>query len=343
MKIKLYTTLLMLLSISSFILAQGFISDVSKKGTSAAPFLSIGQGTRAVAMGSAYVALAEDQSAIYWNPAGLAKLQGGGVLVEHTNWIADINYNYLAATYSLGGMGTIGISFITSDIEDMKVTTIEDPDGTGEIFSVSDAAFSIAYAISLTDNFSIGFNPKFIHQKIWKMSATAFAVDLGVQYITPFEGIVLGMSISNFGTKMRLDGTSSLVLFDPDPESTGNNGKIPAYLETEEWELPVIFRVGLAYNPIKTDMHTVTLAVDALHPSDDYESVNAGIEYTFSNLLSIRGGYKSLFLQDSEESFTFGVGIQQRLLGNLAFKVDYAYGNFNRLKNMQKFSLNILF
>lgn len=328
---------------TSIVTAQRFVSNVSKKGTSAAPFLSISQGARASAMGSAFVAAADDQSSIYWNPAGLAKLTGTGIIVEHTRWIADIDYNFFAASYSLGDLGTVGVSFLNSTTGDMKVTTIEEPEGTGELFSVSDAMFSIAYAINLTDNFSIGFNPKFVMQKIWRMSASAVAIDLGVQYVTPFDGIVLAMSISNFGTKMKLDGTSSLVLYDPDPNSTGNNNQIPATLQADEWELPLNFRVGLAYNLINSEMHKLLLAVDALHPSDNYESINAGAEYSFNDMFFIRGGYKSLFLQDSEESFTFGFGVKQLLLGNIAIKVDYAYGDFGRLTNIQKFSLGIAF
>ena len=190
--------------------AQNFVSDVSKKGTTAAQFLSISQGARASGMGSAYVAVSDDPTAIFWNPAGLAKLEGGAVVFDHSSWIADIKYNFVAASYNLGTYGSLGISFLSSSIEDMKVRTIADPEGTGETFSVSDAMFSIAYAINLTDNFSIGFNPKFINQKIWKTNATAFAIDMGVQYVTPFDGIVLAMSISNFGTKMKLEGNSAL-------------------------------------------------------------------------------------------------------------------------------------
>ena len=175
------------------------------------------------------------------------------------------------------------------------------------------------------------------------MSATSFAVDLGVQYITPFDGLVLAASMSNFGSKMKMEGNSSLVLYDPDNTTTGNNGNIPAYLETEEWELPLLFRVGLAYQPINTETHCLTLALDAAHPSDDYESINAGFEYTFDKFLSLRAGYKSLFLKDSEESFTFGFGVQQRLVGNILLKVDYAYADFGRLKEIQKFSLGIAF
>lgn len=323
--------------------AQTFVSDVSKRGTTAAPFLNISQGARAAAMGSAFVAVADDPSAIFWNPAGIARIQGGSVMFDHTNWIADINYNYMAAMYNLGDLGAVGISFLSSAIEDMPVRTIESPEGTGETFGVTDAMFSVAYAINLTDNFAIGFNPKMVIQKIWRTSATAIAIDMGVIYRTPFDGIMLAMSISNFGTKMQLQGTSALVLYDPDPTSTGNNGQIPAYLQTDAWELPLNFRVGISYEPFKTEMHKLLIAADAMHPANDYESVNVGAEYGFRDVFFLRGGYKSLFLKNSEESFTLGAGVKQTFIGNVAIKIDYTYGNFGRLKNYQKISVSIDF
>jgi opacity protein-like surface antigen len=166
---------------------------------------------------------------------------------------------------------------------------------------------------------------------------------LGVQYVTPFDGMILGMSISNFGTKMQLEGNSALILYDPDPSSTGNNGNIPAYLQTDAWELPLNFRVGVAYEPVKVDQHSVVVALDALHLSDNYESVNFGGEYTFDDFFSLRAGYKSMFLKESEEAFSFGAGVKQFLMGNVAIQFDYAYQDFGRLNNIQKFSLSITF
>ena len=335
--------ILLVLVAATTITAQNFVSNVSKRGTTAAPFLTISQGARATAMGSAFVAVADDPSAIFWNPAGIAKIPGGSAAFDHTKWIADINYNYLAASYNLGNYGSIGVSFLSSAIEDMAVRTMESPEGTGETFSVTDATFSVCYALNLTDNFAIGFNPKFVMQKIWRTSATAFALDMGVLYRTPFDGIILAMSISNFGTKLKLDGNSALVLYDPNPNSTGNNGQIPAYLQTDEWELPLNFRVGLSYQPFKNDLHQMTIAADAMHPSNDYESVNVGAEYGFRDSFFIRGGYKSLFLVDSEESFTLGAGIKQTFFGNVAIKIDYSYGDFGRLKDYQKITVGVDF
>ena len=323
--------------------SQGFVSDVSKKGTTAAPFLSIGQSARAIGMGSAFVGVVNDVSSIYWNPAGLTKAQGVNVTFDHTLWIADIKYNYLAASYNLGDLGTIGFSYTGSDIGEMNVTTITQPEGTGETFTSTQAAFSLAYAIQLTENFSIGFNPKFIYESIWRMSASAFALDLGVQYVTPFDDAILAMSISNFGTSMQLLGNSNLVLHDLDPENSGNNGNIPAYLETNSWALPLTFRVGIAYNPIYSEEHRLTVALDAMHPSDNYESLNLGTEYAYNDFVFIRGGYKSLFLKDSEETFSLGFGLKQQLIGNVALQLDYAYQDFGRFSDIQKFTLSISF
>lgn len=342
MKKTLYSILILSI-VFNISFAQTFNTNVSKRGTTAATFLSIGQSARAISMGSAFVGVVNDVSAIYWNPAGLTKAEGGQIMVDHTQWIAGTSYNFLAVSYNIGDYGTVGVSFTGSNIGDMKVTTIEEPWGTGEIFSATDMAISLAYALQLTDRFSIGFNPKFVYQGIWKMSATAFAIDMGVQYVTPFDDAILAMSISNFGTEMRLLGQSNLVLYDPDPFTTGNNNKIPAYLETNDWSLPLTFRVGVAYNLIKSVNHSLIVAFDALHPSDDYESVNIGMEYGFQDFLFIRGGYKSLFLPDSEESFALGFGLKKNLMGNVAIKVDYAYQDFGRLNNIQKFTLSVNF
>ncbi len=322
--------------------AQTFKSDVSKKGTTAGTFLSISQGARAAAMGSAFVAVADDWSAIYWNPAGIASTPNG-ITFDHTQWFADIGYNYVAGAVNLGSIGAIGMSLTSSTIGDMKVTTVDAPDGTGEVFNMSQVAFSLAYAIQLTDNFAIGFNPKFVYERIWKMSANAMAIDMGVKYRTPFEGIVLGMSISNFGQKMHMTGQNAVVLYDSDPSNSANNGRVPAEMSTGDWSLPLNFRVGLAYQPQLGEMHRLTIAVDAMHPSDDYESVNVGGEYTFNGFVSFRGGYKALFLKESEESFTLGVGVRQQIVGNLTLAADYCYANFGRLNNVQKISISMGF
>lgn len=323
-------------------LGQGS-SGVSKRGTTAAPFLTIPQGSAALGMGGAFVSIADDPSAMYWNPAGIADLPGIQLVFDHSYWIADLNYEFFGATINAGSFGTLGLNLIASNSGDMKVTTVAQQDGTGEVFSTTDVAVGVTYAVKLTDDFSIGINPKVVYQKIWKMSATAFALDIGVKYVTPFRGITLGMSMTNFGSKMQMQGDNALVVFDPDPENSGNNGRIPAYLSTEKWDLPLNFRVGISYDLPLDAIGRFRFAADASHPSDNYESVSAGAEYAYDETIFIRGGYKTLFLKNTEEGFTVGIGFRKYIVGNFRLSLDYAYQDFSRLKNVQKFTLGVSF
>ncbi len=346
MRKRMFVTALVLLLVGiqfSSAQTQNYRSNVSKRGTTAATFLEIGVGSRALGMGTAFTALADDPSAIYWNVGGLAKLRRHGILFNHTEWIADTRFDFLAAAFRVGKRGTVGLSVTALSMDEMEVTTLEEPDGTGQTFRAGDFAASLAYAFSLTDRFSIGLNAKFVRQSIWEMSATGFALDVGVHYQTPFKGLILGMSMTNFGTKMRMDGNNTMVLYDPDPAASGNNGRIPANIKMDFWPMPLNFRVGLAYQVFKTNLHQMVAALDAQHPNDNYESVHVGVEYVYKQMFALRAGYKSLFLQDSEESLTLGAGLNYPLMGNVMLHIDFAYLDFGLLESVQKYSLGIDF
>ncbi|RMF59608.1 MAG: hypothetical protein D6748_06025 [Calditrichaeota bacterium] len=335
--------LLIILSIPLWGQNQNFKENVSKRGTTAASFLEIGVGARALAMGGAFTALANDPTAIYWNVAGIAKLNRTGLIFNHTEWIADINFDYIAGIVPMGRYGTVGVSITSLSMNEMDVTTVFEPEGTGQTFKANDFAVSVAYALRLTEKFAIGFNPKFIYQSIWQMSAIGFGIDIGVHYETPFKNVLLGFSMTNFGTKMQMSGDNARVLYDFDPHSTGNNDRVTALLETSRWSLPLNFKIGLLYKLIDGERQTAFITLDAQHPNNDYESVNVGVEYVLNKMFAFRGGYKSMFLADSEESFTLGAGLNYPILGNILLHVDFAYADFGRLENIQKFSLGIDF
>jgi hypothetical protein len=228
-------------------------------------------------------------------------------------------------------------------MEDMMVRTVDRPEGTGEYFQAGDIAIALSYAINLTDRFSIGLTGKFIQQRIWKESAYGMAIDLGTLFTTGFHGLRIGASLSNFGTDMKMSGKDLLVYHDIAPNQMGNNDKIFAELQTEKWPLPLQFQAGIAIEIIQNDNFRWTASVDAVHPSDNTESIHTGMEYAFREYLFLRAGYKNLFLRDSEEGITFGVGIWLKFLGNRQFRVDYAYADFGRLTYVQRFSLGFLF
>ncbi len=319
-----------------------YLQSQSKVGTTAAPFLGIAVGPRAVGMGGAFTAFSADVSALYWNPAGVSRIGNNELMVTHTKWIFGTSFDWIGVAVGIDRNNFVGVSITRLDYGEEEVTTIDYPEGTGERWDASDIAIGISYARNLTDRFSIGGTVKLIQQKLWNERATGFAIDVGVLFITEFKGLKLGASISNFGTEMRLDGKDLFVQYDLDPASTGNNPAISAKLKTDDWPLPLHFRVGASIDVFKTDNNYLTFAVDALHPNDNTESVNLGLEYSFRNMIFLRAGYKSLFQKDSQERFTAGIGLSYKL-GGIGFRFDYAYQDFGILKNIQSFALALQF
>ena len=340
---------LMILSISSF--AQ----KPMRAGTTAANFLEIGYGAAGGALGDAYVSLATDVSAIYWNPAGLAQLKRSEVMFVTQPWIVGMNTTFATVGIVVPSFGTIGASIIMMDYGDMDVTTMTMPEGTGERFSSKDMALTISYARSLTEWFSVGTSGKYVSSAIWHENASAFAFDLGVLIKTDFfsptggneHGLNIGMSISNYGTTLKYDGLDLLTPIDVDPNSAGNYQSASGRLSGQEWEMPLIFRIGASVTPIVTDIHEVILSVDALHPNNNSESVNVGAQYslTFPSFgkLFLRGGYKGLFMEDSQYGVSFGIGLQIDMMSNQSIKVEYASRSIGILGNVQSIGVSFLF
>jgi hypothetical protein len=323
---------------NSMFYAQG---GVSKVGTTAAKFLSIDVGPRATAMGSAYVSVANDVSAMYWNPAGIARVDNFDALFSSSKWLADISFNYAGAVLPLADFGTLGINATFITMDPVEVTTTDYPEGTGEFVDAGMYAIGLAYARNLTDRFSIGFNVKYIHERVYQGDANGFALDVGTLFDTKLNGMKIGMSISNYGTKMKLDGQAFIVQHDVYTDINGNNETINAELSRDPYELPLTFRLGVSMDVLKGLYNSnLILSVDALHPSDDVESINIGGEYVYHNILSLRAGWKDLFKTDTEQSVVFGGGVQYELSGTkLSF--DYSYLYFGKLPNIQMFSFGI--
>ena len=337
-----YKFILGYLIAANTLLAQ-YNSNVSNVATTAAPFLEIGIGSRAIGMGGAFVATANDASAMYWNPAGLGKLNSAELIFVHTQWLADITFQYAGAILPIRGLGTLGASITTMNMGEMEVRTVDMQEGTGEFFDASDMALALSYGFSLTDRFALGISVKYLLQRIWKESAQGFAIDIGTIYQTGIRGLRLGAALTNFGTDMQMQGNDLLVYHDIDPNNGGNNDRLFAEMQTQAWPLPLNFQLGVAMDIIQNQVHRLTLAADAIHPIDNRESVHLGTEYALQERYFLRLGYRSLFLHDSEEGLTAGGGISTFLLGNFRVSIDYAYADFGRLQNAQRFSINLRF
>ncbi len=316
--------------------------DVTKRGTTAAEFLSIPVGARATAMSNAISASVDGPIALYWNPAGLATLPGGAFTAEYAQWLAEIDFSYVAVAFN-SNMGTFALGVTSMSVPEMEVTTVTEPEGTGERFDASSYALSLGYARSLTDRFDIGGTFKIVHERIWNSTASGVAFDVGTMFETPFSGIRLGASITNFGTKMQIGGEDLLVVVDIDPNNRGNNESNRALLRTDRFDLPLVMRIGLAGEVFQNEQARLTVAVDALNPNNSEQYVNVGAELGFlGDLIMIRGGYGEIFLDDNVRSWSLGAGLRYRF-NPLNFAVDYAYESQEFFADVNRFTLTVQF
>ena len=315
----------------------------SKVGTSAASFLGIAVGPRAVGEGGAFVAVANDASALYWNPGGLSRYGRSEVMFSHTNWLVGTKFDWAGVLINLDGTNAVGVSFTQLSYGDDLVTTETSQMGTGETWSASDVSIGLTYGRNLTDRFSIGGTAKFIQQRIWNETSSSAAVDVGLLYITDFSGLKIGMCISNYGADMRLDGKDLYRPIDLYPDNAGTNKAIVARLKTDDWPLPLFFRAGVSIDAFKMEDLRFSIAADALRPSDNSETVNVGGELSWNEILFIRAGMKSLFLADTQEGFTLGGGARWDITGAMGLGFDYSYEDFGLFGGIQQFALSITF
>lgn len=337
--------LFLLSAVCLFVMANETAGQIStstnKAGTTAAQFLKIGVGSRAIGMGGAFTTMHGDLNAIYWNPAGIARIYSRQANFNHIDWIMDVNYDYSSAAMYIDEVGTVGAFVSVLSMGDMPVRTIEKPEGTGELFTYSTLMAGVSYARNLTDNFAIGFNAKYIREDIYNESAYSIAFDIGTLYTIPvLNEFRLGASITNFGPKMTLDGRDILVI---NKVGAGEGNLINNKTELDAFDLPLTFRIGVASDIIKQDEHLLTVAIDAIHPNDNTESINTGAEYAYNEIFFLRGGYKALFERHTEQGLTLGFGVQYQVVDGVKMMVDYAYQDFGRLSMVHYISIGVKF
>lgn len=313
----------------------------TKVGTTAANFLTIPIGARATGMGGAFVAISADATSAYWNPAGLARLNGNQINVTHTPWLISTNHNWLSLSTKFGD-NAFGISINQLDYGSEEITTAEAPMGTGQTWEANDMAIGLSYSRNMTDRFSFGVTVKYVKLKIWHESAEAFAMDVGLLFKTDFRGLTIGMNISNFGTEIQMKGKDLLQPVDIDPANSGNNDNIISNMDTDSWALPLAFTVGLGMDIIHSENWRLTLASDATHPNNQKLYMNVGAEFTWQHMLYFRVGYNSIFKEEAQEGLALGFGFSYSI-GGLEFSMDYSYMDFGLFDPISRYSLNLKF
>ena len=348
MRTPMFRSMLILVFAGAWSAAQA----QSKVGTTAGQFLGIAVGPRAIAMGSAYVASNADVTSLYWNPGAFVQSSTSEFVFSNTEWLVGTKFRWFGFMLNFDGSNAVGLSLTQLDYGEDDVTTVESPDGTGQRWSANDLAIALSYARKLTDRFSIGGSAKYVGQRIWNESASGVTFDLGLLFVTDFNGMRLGMSMSNFGGDLTMDGEDLQQRVDIDPSHSGSNKTLVAKLKTDPWPMPLLFRVGLAMDVVKNEDMSATIALDALRPSDNNESVNLGAEVSWMDLLYLRGGYTSVLTKRSldqygensiEQGPSFGAGLKYTIQGVGGLEVDYALNKFGVFGNLNTLAVSIRF
>lgn len=314
--------LLFLMSLTALV-----YGEFDKVATTAAPFLKMGVGARASAMGGGFVALANDGSALYWNPAGMLGLQTMTATASHNDWLVDISHDYVGLVLPGRQNERIGLSVSALTMGEQPVRTLEDPDGTGLVYNVMDLVITAGYARQVTDRLSMGVSGKYIQLNAWNESASTMALDVGSILRTDFYGLKIGMTLSNFGGDIQYSGRDLILKADVDEEINGNYTS-DVDLRTEPWPLPLMIRIGVSMDLIgsgdafmQSQMSRLTVAIDSDHPNDGPEHVNLGMEYAIREMVYFRGGYRHNY---DQESWTMGAGVNLKLNGLGKVRLDYA-------------------
>lgn len=312
----------------------------TKTGTTILQFVAIEPSARLAAMGNAGVAIHDDIQSIYYNPGALGWMSEGAVQFTHGLWFADIQYDYAAVALPMGSLGNVSLAVTTLNSGDMDVRTVERPLGTGERFSVRDVAVNVGYGRQVTDRFAAGLQVNWANETIWNSSVNLFTASIGTTYRLADNGLTLGASMLNIGTNAAFDGRDLAIQYDQNPDVNGDNSTLPATQFTEEFPVPITFRVGLAYPRRLSSRSRLLITADALHPSDNTESLNLGWEWTWREAFSVRGGYQNLYQQDSDFGLTAGVGVQSAL-GGRHFQVDYGWAYHAFLQEVHRFTFTL--
>lgn len=349
---KIFT---LLLSVAIFLP----VTALAGPGRTGAQILNLGGGARARALGDAFSAMSGDVTTSLWNPSGLAdmpesKLRSGKEAAQASMFYTDYSgpfgeageglyYSFISGAMPLGDVGTIGATLQMQGQGTIAVTT-DSPDVLREESLGTNFALTFSYADRITESLSAGINGKMIRMVLGRESGSSYAVDLGMQYLIPFDLIptTVGVAIQNVGP-----GISFIDENQADP-------------------LPRFLRLGTSidlyrgrYNHVRF-VSGITAYIDKLAENEDelaegLERLNAdreekltreqllsdrgvgirafewrhlqknlGLEYWIANLLALRVGYKSepgINLPDLTDYFTYGIGVRVYL-----FNVDLTYG-----------------
>ena len=352
------------------VVAQGTV-DNTAYGSTSAEFLLLGAGARGAALGGSYAALANDITALYWNPAGVALIERPGMSASVMNYVADTRYAWVGLAFPMsGGQRAIGIHGATFGFGDQPVYTVADPTGaSGETYSVAQTYVGVTYAQNFSDRFSAGVTGKVISDQLGRTSGSGFALDFGTNFhaLVGSRPLRASFVIQNLGSTIEHSGSG----VDVSAGRTPPTGQVdlpqegqPARFRTKEFGLPVTFRVGLAFDALASSASRVTLLSEFTQPNNTNAAANGGLEWALSGLggsgfsVAARGsytyqadnnltpdataaGFSSTISGESTDGLALGGGIMYSGRSGFGLGVDYAWKNLGLLGGVNFFSATI--
>jgi hypothetical protein len=305
-----------------------FAGAGNRTGTNGASELLIPVGARDIALGGATISTTRGVEALFWNPAGVAKMTGSASLyMSHMNYIADIGVEYGAVSANFNEFGVLSLSLKSLSVGDIPVTTTSDPDGTGQVFSPQFFTIGLSYSRQLSDRISVGLTTHILAERLGDVSANGVAFDVGVIYdnLASFEGLSLGVVVKNIGPQMTFSGPGLLT----QASVTDQNRPPQLYaIEAAPFELPSTIEFGLGYKKAFDEVNAVLLTTSFQSNNFSGDEYRLGLEYGFQNMLFLRGGYTASQKDQTGGPYlygpSFGLGVQYAL-GSVDVSFDYAF------------------
>lgn len=340
-------------SLPAALAAQGTAgnADNTAYGTTSAEFLLLGANARGTALGGAFAAITNDASALYYNPAGIALMSRPGLQLSTYTYIAQTRYNWggFAIPFS-GGSRSVGVQLGTFGFSDQPVYTVDQPDGTGSVYSVNETFGGITFAQNFSDRFAAGVTAKFISDQLGGAKGSAFAIDFGTNFhaLLNKHPVKFSFTLANLGSNLSYSGQPLNVdvprqpLPGQDPVPT-----VPANgeLKTKGFPLPTVFRIGLAYDLFTGETNRLTLLGDFNQPTSNKAGFVFGSEWALNRLggsgfgVALRGSYSyqpannikvsdvsltALTDEENLQGLALGGGLNYNT-GNFSLGLDYAY------------------
>ena len=312
-----------------------------RKGTAGAMELRIPVGARGSALGGAVASDVSGVEAMFWNPAGLASLEGTDVLLSHEAYFADMKFNYAGVATRVGPMGVVGLSARVLSIGDILVTTETAPEGTGAILTPTFTVLGATWARQFTDRVNFGATLDWVSENIVDNSASGLAFDFGVQYVTDWRSLRMGMVMKNYGTSMAFSGPGFQASL-RDPASDPNAGPRIFTNSSSSFEMPSYFALSTSCNLRQSS--TGRLTALAAFQNNDFsgDNLRAGLEWSWREQVALRGSYFGTFNgsidpttgnesyslvggDDLYAGWSLGAGLKTRLGTDTRLGIDFAW------------------